>query len=355
MLFPEVAKLDTLMQMQLRIRAATAADAPGLATLARYLNTVNLPDDPARIAQIASDSEASFSGAIVDVLKREYVFLLEDAATGETLGTSMIVAQLGNRDSPYIYVQVETEERYSSTLDRHFEHTVLNVGFSYNGPTEIGGLVVHPDHRRGQHGRLISYVRFLFLALYRERFRPRVLAELLPPLESDGTSHLWEAVGRHFTGLTYREADRLSKKNKEFIRGLFPEGDIYASLLSPEAQSVIGKVGADTKGVEKMLRRIGFRYWNRVDPFDGGPHFVADLEEISLVRATERGRVERATSMENPASYLLAFTYAEAPYFLAFSTLGEARLVDEAKTLFVPEDSDLPNDYLDVAWLRLNS
>jgi arginine N-succinyltransferase len=35
-------------------------------------------------------------------------------------------------------------------------------------------------------------------------FRDRVLSELLPPLEADGTSKLWEALGRRFTGLTYQ-------------------------------------------------------------------------------------------------------------------------------------------------------
>ena len=67
-------------------------------------------------------------------------------------------------------------------------------------------------------------MRFLFIAMHRTDFRDEVLAELLPPLEPDGTSHLWEALGRHFTGLSYREADRLCKRNKEFIRGPVPRG-----------------------------------------------------------------------------------------------------------------------------------
>ena len=97
-------------------------------------------------------------------------------------------------------------------------------------------------------GQLISYVRFLYIRMHRDWFRDELLAELLPPLEPDGTSHLWDALGRKFTEMTYAEADRLSKKNKEFIKGLFPEGAIYASLLPQEAQDVIGKVGAQTRG-----------------------------------------------------------------------------------------------------------
>jgi arginine N-succinyltransferase len=141
----------------------------------------------------------------------------------------------------------------------------------------------------------------------------------LPPLEPDGTSYLWDALGRKFTDMTYAEADRLSKKNKEFIKGLFPEGAIYASLLPQQAQDVIGKVGAQTKGVERMLRRVGFRYAERVDPFDGGPHFTAPTDEVSLVARTRQTRVGRllATSEWPKTRALIATEVSEPPYFRA--------------------------------------
>lgn len=315
------------------IRAATRSDHASLVELARYLDSVNLPDDPDVIARILDLSERSFSGEITNPKRREYVFLLVDCASGRAVGTSMIIGQLGRREAPYIYFDVRTEERYSATLDRHFAHPVLRIGYSYDGPTEIGGLVVHPDARRseGRAGMLISYVRFLWMAAHPELVQPLVLAELLPPLEPDGTSRLWEAIGRRFTGLTYREADRLSKQNKEFIRGLFPDGDIYASLLSPEAQAVIGKVGPQTRGVELLLRRIGFRYWDRVDPFDGGPHFVARLDELTLVRRARAGALALGPA---DTKALLAVSSDSPPYFRASPCLvglasGELRVAPE--------------------------
>src|SRR5262249_9579930 len=155
--------------------------------------------------------------------------------------------------------------------------------------------------------------------MHREWFRDEVLAELLPPLEKDGTSHLWDALGRHFTDLTYAEADKLSRMNKEFIRGLFPEGTIYASLLPQAAQDVIGKVGAQTRGVEKLLRRIGFRYAERVDPFDGGPHFTAMTDEITLVKETRQLRVASVLSSgaKTKRRGLVATEPALAPWFRA--------------------------------------
>jgi arginine N-succinyltransferase len=311
------------------ICAATRADEEALFGLARFLNTVNLPNDRAAIARILDLSERSFSGQIQDPREREYVFLLYDREHQRAIGSSMIVAQLGRPGEPYIYLDVDREERYSDTLRRHFIHQVLTVRYSYAGPTELGGLVVHPAYRASveRFGTLISFVRFLFIAMHRALFQEQLLAELLPPLEPDGTSHLWEALGRHFTGLSYSEADHLSKRNKEFIRGLFPRGEIYATLLPPKAQAVIGAVGEQTRGVEKLLRRIGFRYAERVDPFDGGPHFIADVDQVSLVRRARCVRLEVAASANGPAAeqVLLARRSDAPPFFVAIPALVQVR------------------------------
>jgi arginine N-succinyltransferase len=272
------------------LRGSVPEDEVQILEIARHLNTVNLPEEEEGVAQILDLSQKSFTGQIKDPKRRQYVFVLVDSAKDRIIGTSMVFGQLGRKDAPYIYLDVIDEERYSQTLDKHFKHTILKIGYSYNGPTEIGGLVLHPDYRRVPErlGTFLSYVRFLWIKMHRDWFRDEVLAELMPPLEKDGTSHLWNAVGRHFTDMTYAEADKLSRKNKEFIRGLFPEGTIYASLIPRDAQDVIGKVGPQTRGVEKLLRRIGFRYAERVDPFDGGPHFTAATDEITLVQESRR-------------------------------------------------------------------
>jgi arginine N-succinyltransferase len=337
-------------KVRYEIRAATRVDKDDLLELAKYLDSVNLPNDEPTIREILDHSEASFSGEIGDPRRRSHVFVLRDLERQHDVGTSMVIAQLGRKDAPYIYFDVHVEERYSATLDKHFAHEVLSMGYSYNGPTEIGGLVVHPGERRSPDrlGMLISYVRFLWIALHRAEFQDRLLAELLPPLEPDGTSHLWEAVGRRFTGLDYREADRLSKRNKEFIRGLFPDGEIYASLLPADARSVIGKVGPQTRGVEKLLRRIGFRYWNRVDPFDGGPHFVAATDEVLLVQRTRRcelvsGRIDPSA---HPSRALVAREYDGAPYFRCVPS-AFLEPADRPGTVVLPETTRAHLDLAD--------
>src|SRR5262245_5917439 len=268
------------------LRDVQKSDLKGVKRLAGVLNTVNLPDNEDTLVELIDRSVQSFSGKVKDPFQREYLFVLEDPKSGALIGTSMIIAQHGTYEAPHIYYEVSEREHYSATLDKHFRHKVLSIAYNYAGPTEIGGLVVDPPYRATPEkpGKQLSFVRFLYIAMHRQLFRERVLAELMPPLMPDGRSLLWEACGRKFTGMTYKEADRVSRQNKEFIKELFPASDIYASVFSDRVQKVIGEVGPETVGVRRMLEKVGFKYADHVDPFDGGPHFEATVKDITLVR-----------------------------------------------------------------------
>ena len=294
------------------LRDVQRHDLDDLSKLGAVLNSVNLPDDERVLEGIIDKSIKSFSSRIRSPLEREYLFVLEDPKSERLVGTSMIIAQHGTREAPHAYFEVSQREHYSATLDKHFKHTVLSIGYNYEGPTEVGGLVVDPQYRgQGKPGKQLSFVRFLFMAMHRRKFRDRVLAELLPPLLPDGRSMLWEACGRKFTGLGYHEADRLSRQNKEFIKELFPQTDIYATLFHERIQKAIGRVGPATEPVQRMLERIGFKYVERIDPFDGGPHFEAPIGDISLVRDYRKARLaaqdltidfeQRLVAWERPA------------------------------------------------------
>jgi arginine N-succinyltransferase len=278
-----------------RIRQSYPEDVDQVLAVAEHLDTVNLPHDREVIEGILDRSARSFAGELTGH-DLEFVFVLEDMEAKRIIGTSMIYAQHGTKRAPHIFFRVENDERYSVTLDRYFVHRTLRIGYNYNGPTEIGGLILLPEYRRNAHllGKSLSYVRFLFMRMHRPMLRDQVISELLPPLEPDGTSKLWEALGKRFTGLTYMEADRLSKDNKEFIHALFPDDPIHTELLPEDVQAIIGEVGEETRGVEKMLRRIGFDYAAQIDPFDGGPHFIANTDAITIVRDAREVEVRAA-------------------------------------------------------------
>ncbi|MBA2660743.1 MAG: arginine N-succinyltransferase [Bradymonadaceae bacterium] len=265
-------------------------DLDALEELARHLNTLNLPADRAQLEKIIEVSQASFSERIEDIKEREYVFVLCDEEADRIIGTAMIIAQHGTYRRPSVYFNVRKEQKYSETLNKYFVHQVLQLNFNYEGPTEIGGLILHPDSQGHPQrlGKLLSFVRFLFIGVHRDWFREAIIAELLPPLNADGTSDLWDCLGANFTGLDYTTADKLSRENVEFIRSLFPQTPIYTSLLPERVRSMIGQVGAPTKPVEKMLKSIGFQYENSIDPFDGGPTFGVPTDQCELIKRTHR-------------------------------------------------------------------
>ncbi|RAL22189.1 arginine N-succinyltransferase [Lujinxingia litoralis] len=272
------------------LRDVRPDDLDELERLAHHLNTLNLPADRQKLAATIAESQESFAGERPHHA-RQYVFVMEDTAAGRLIGTSMIIAQHGSFERPTVYFEVRQEQKYSQTLARYFVHQVLQLSFNYDGPTEIGGLILDPAYQgHGMKlGKLLSFMRFLFIGRRRDWFRDAIIAELLPELNPDGTSDLWECLGANFTELEYREADQLSRQNVEFIRSLFPQTPIYTALLPAHVREKIGVVGGPTRPVEKMLRSVGFEWDRSIDPFDGGPTFVCPTEECRLIQRTHEG------------------------------------------------------------------
>lgn len=270
------------------LREVHPDDLDQLEELAKFLNTVNLPADRNRLQALIETSRNSFEQSIENK-EREYVFVLLKADTQQLIGTCMIIAQHGTYRRPSVYFNVQEEQKYSETLDKYFVHQVLQLHFNYDGPTEIGGLILHPDYQGHAQklGKILSFVRFLFIGMHRAWFRETIIAELLPPLNADGTSELWNCLGANFTGLDYMTADKLSRQNVEFIRSLFPQTAIYTALLPAPVRELIGQVGAPTRPVEKMLKSIGFRNNSSIDPFDGGPTFSVVTDQCELIKRVQ--------------------------------------------------------------------
>lgn len=267
------------------LREARDSDLDSLLRFAQIPGMFNLPGDLETLHDRIEKSRASFRSTDLPLSKTKYTFIAEDLETKKVLATSMIAGQHGTPESPHFYFQVGHEKRFSETINTGFIHGTLTLNYDTDGPSEIGALVVDPDYRNHEAriGRQIAFVRFLYVAHSRKRFRDKVIAELLPPLNKRGLSPLWEAIGRRFTSMDYWEADMLCSKNKDFIFDLFPSGKIYTTFLPAEARNAIGKVGKETEPVFHMLKKIGFEYRNQIDPFDGGPHLWCDTDRITPV------------------------------------------------------------------------
>lgn len=334
------------------LREVLPRDVEGIYDLSAHLDSVNIPHDRGVLRNMVKQARDSFTGRVDDPAHQQYQFVLVGAETGRIAGTSVVFAQHGHPEAPHVYFEVVPDERYSSTLERHFSHVTLRLGFSYRGPTEIGALVLDPELRAFGLGKMLSLVRFLFIAMYRDRFQDQVLAELMPPLLPDGRSELWEYIGQRFTGLTYQEADKLSHTNKEFIYALFPQTPLYASMLPTHVAELIGRVGEETRSAQRILESIGFRYIRHIDPFDGGPHFACPTDRITLVeRALERaldpepledpleGALFDGIKPEGVGRYLVGLGKREGP--TRFRAIAAAARVGERTVQVTREVRDL--------------
>ena len=278
--------------MNFVVRPVSRDDLNQLFDLAKQFNLLNLPGDKKVLSEKIDRSEQSFAGKLSKD-KAEYLFVLEDIEEKLVMGSSLVIAKHGNEEVPHSSFKILKRDHFSQDLGIGFIHQVLRFQLDFDGPTEIGGLLVDKSYRRRPEklGKQISLGRFLYIALHPEKFEERVLCELTPPLTEEGRSEFWEALGRRFTGLPYQEADLLSQSHREFIESLFPQEDIYLALLDSKARLVLGRVGEETKPAQHLLESIGFRYLDEVDPFDGGPHYGASTEEILPVKMSRRLQV----------------------------------------------------------------
>lgn len=278
--------------MSFIVRAVKRDDLQQLTDLAKQFNLLNLPGDKKILAEKIERSEKSFSGELQKT-EAEYVFVIEDIEENMVVGSSLILAKHGSEEVPHCYFKILKRDHFSQDLGLGFIHQVLRFQLDTDGPTEIGGLLIDRGYRRRPErlGKQISLSRFVYMALNPDRFEDRVLCELTPPLTEEGRSEFWEALGRRFTGLPYQEADMLSQTNKEFIESLFPEEDIYLSLLDAKARLVLGRVGEATKPAQHLLESIGFEYLDEVDPFDGGPHYGAKTKDILPIKMGKQAQL----------------------------------------------------------------
>lgn len=295
------------MPNEFRIRNVKPTDLNDLYDLSKSVKFINLPNDKKMIQDKITASFDSFKKSHDELWKNWYVFILEDIKNKKAIGVSMIHAQHGTEHEPHFYLKVDHEHKFSNTINTGFTHGTLKLGLETNGHSEIGGLVLNPSFRNHPQklGKFLSFVRFLYIAIYPGKFTEMIHSELMPPLDEKGNSPLWEAIGRRFLNMNYQEADILSRNNKEFILSLFPSENIYMTLLPIEARESIGKVGKDTIPVKSMLERIGFEYVNEVDPFDGGPHYRAKKEDIKPIKSLKQYRAEYQKNLDEAKDYII--------------------------------------------------
>ncbi|MGA2232701.1 MAG: arginine N-succinyltransferase [Tepidisphaeraceae bacterium] len=242
-----------------------------------------------------------------------YLFVMEDLQARRVVGASGIVSKVGGFEPFYAY-KIRRAIHQSRELKVRKEIRVLHLIRQHNGPAEIGSLYLSPEYRGKDNGRLLQLSRFLFLAEHRDAFEPLVVSELRGVIDASGKSAFWDALGRHFFDIEFRQADYLSVVSKKFIADLMPRHPIYIPLLPQAAQDVIGKPHESSRPALRNLEDEGFKLSAMVDIFDAGPCVWCQRDEIRTVRESlvaPVAKVSAAGEKLESANYLIAAIGAE--------------------------------------------
>ncbi len=301
----------------MRIRPIARGDLDELQALARETGVgfTSLPDNRDFLAAKIDSAIAAFEER-QPANRRNYFFVLEEEASGRLAGCCAIEGEVGH-EVPFYHYRVGTLAHSSAQLDLHRTIDTLFLCSDHTGDAEVASLFLRPEYRGGdrrqqRNGALLSMMRWLFMAEFRDRFPDKVLAEMRGVFNERGRSPFWDCLGANFFPMDFDEADRLTGLGqKSFIGELMPKYPIYTPFLSEAARACIGRVHEQTRPALAMLKQQGLRWEGYIDIFDGGPTVEAYIDDVRAVRRSRRCRIEVASGGDEAA---------ERPRWLAATT-----------------------------------
>ncbi|NGX42307.1 MAG: Arginine N-succinyltransferase [Chlamydiae bacterium] len=262
------------------------------------LGMISLPRDRNLLLKKIEHSIESFDQEITVPKNEAYWFVLENTKTGEVVGSTGIKAKSGVKE-PLYFFRIEVQHPQSSAMPVPDEIRILHPISLSNGPSELCALYLAPEWRSKGIGELLSLSRFLFIAGHPHRFENIIMAVLRGFIsKSRKTSPFWEGLGRHFLNLELHEIYSMLEQGRSFIPDFLPKYPIYVSLLTKQAQYVIGKPHISTRPALKMLKKQGFKATQDIDILEAGPVISAQKNEIRTIKgsvlATVEGRTQKA-------------------------------------------------------------
>jgi len=279
-----------------RLRAARLDDLEPLYEMAKLTGGgfTNLPADRNALSDKLELANSAFTNEGDELTDEQFVLVLEDSESGAVRGTCQLMTQVGQHWPFYSY-RLTTLTQHSQELDRTVRAELLSLVTDLEGSSEVGGLFLHPNERAGGLGLLLARSRYLFIAMHRNRFSDRVLAELRGVIDDRGGSPFWNGVAGRFFGMGFQEADYFNAiHGNQFIADLMPKHPVYVAMLDNHARSVIGVPHPSGRAAMRMLENEGLRYNGYVDIFDGGPTMIAPTDEVKSVKESEERKISSA-------------------------------------------------------------
>jgi arginine N-succinyltransferase len=294
------------------VRPVELSDVAALETLAAVTmpGVHTLPKTREKIAASVERSIASFA-AHVDIPSEEsYLFVLENQATREIVGTAAIHASAGSNGT---YFSFRNDVIQQVSRDLNISHSVhaLTLCSELTAYSQLSGFYVRERDEAGLEAALLSRARLLFAVLAPHRFGDRFFVPLAGVTDDKGSSPFWDALGRKFFKMDFLDAERVigGARNRTLIVELMPHYPVYVPLLPGDAQAAMGQIHPDGQLAFDLLTEEGFEADDYVDIFDGGP--ILQAHKNSLRSFT--GSVVRQVAAADPGAACDALaTYAIA-------------------------------------------
>ncbi|TWI61484.1 arginine N-succinyltransferase [Pseudoduganella lurida] len=305
------------------VRAINENDLDGLFALASQVGTgmTTLKADMKMLGDRLATACASFAETIPPE-ERDYLFVMEDTASGRLAGVCAIKGAVGLTEPFYNY-RIGTLVHSSRELDVFTKMETLYLSNDLTGSSELCSLFLHPDYRQGHNGKLLSKSRFLFIAQFPHLFTEKIIAEMRGYQADDGSSPFYEGLGRHFFKMDFHHVDDLTALGKKsFIAELMPRQPLYIAYLPQEAQDVVGQVHNSTAPARRLLEQEGMHYEGYVDIFDAGPVLQARVSELRAMRDSEL-----ATIAPDEDSVHACAPASKEPTLVSNTTLRDFRMI----------------------------
>lgn len=273
------------------IRPAKYEDLDELVELAQIMapGITTFPPDNEVIKHKVHQSISAFSDTHQSSEPGSFLLVLEDTLNNRVVGTAGVYSQIGH-SQPFYSFKLVSQTQLSEQAQLKCTSTTLHLTNAFQGGTEVGTLLLHPDYNGKGLGKFLSKSRYMLIRAFEDLFNEPAFAELRGWTDESGRSPFWEALGRHFFDqMDFDKADLLSATtNNQFIADMMPRYPIYLDILPDDAKAVIGKANPKGEGALQMLFKEGFRDEGYIDIFDAGATVVARFEDIHTFKNAKK-------------------------------------------------------------------
>ncbi|QNA98446.1 arginine N-succinyltransferase [Massilia sp. Se16.2.3] len=310
------------------LESLAAVMTPGVHTLPRTRDT---------IAAFVERSMASFAAQVDIPSEESYLFVLEDTASGEVLGTAAVHASAGSNGT-YFAFRNDVIQQVSRDLNICHSVHALTLCSELTACSQLAGFHLREHERAGIEAALLSRARLLYAVLAPHRFGDRFFVPLAGVTDSEGQSPFWNALGRKFFKMDFLDAERVigGARNRTMIVELMPHYPVYVPLLPGDAQAAMGQIHPSGQLAFDLLTAEGFEADEYVDIFDGGPILAAHKLSLRSFCGSQQRRVEDAPA--TPGDNLV--TYAVATNAERFRAITVAcPPVDTSDVVFLPREA----------------